>query len=164
MCPAISMNVVGSDLWNAHGYSAMSVTFRVFNSLHTHGNVVKTSAFLVRLDRMIVKMLNDIYTGAATVPPGTPMPSPERIAGAISMMRNLHGAIERICASIDAAGLADHIMVSAPASSLRAHADDILDLAESLELMMNPDIDSIFDKALEEHRRGESFDLQDIYK
>jgi hypothetical protein len=41
-------------------------------------------------------------------------------------------------------------------------ADDILDLAESLELAINPDVDSIYEKSLEELKRGQTFDLESI--
>jgi hypothetical protein len=108
-------------------------------------------------------MLEAVYTGAENPPPNMEPVTPERLTAAIAMLRNLHSALEGISTNIQRSSLNNTSLIGAPTSSIRAHADDLLDLAETLEIAMNPDIGSIFDRSIEEHRRGESFDLQDIY-
>ena len=162
MCPAISMNVVGSDLWNASAHTAISVTYRISAALKAHANVLNLTGKLWRMDRLLAQLLEAVYTGAENPPPNPELVTPERLSAAIAMLRNLHSAIERVSTGIERCGLTNNGLIGAPASSIRAHADDIFDLAESLELAMNPDIDAIFSKSLEEYRRGEVFELQDI--
>jgi hypothetical protein len=162
MCPAISMTVVGSDLWNANAHSALSVAYRVSAALQKHATVINLAGKVWRLDRILAKMLDDIYVSAEN-PPANPEPvTPERIASAVVTLSGIHSTIEGMYSRLHRYGLSNHALLGAPVSSLRAHADDILDLAESLELAMNPDIDSIFAKSLEEYRRGETFELNDI--
>jgi hypothetical protein len=162
MCPAVSMNVVGSDLWNASAHTAISVTYRVSAALQAHANVLNLAGKLRRIDRLLAKLLDAVYRGVENPPPNTEPVTPERVAAAIAILRNLHSAVERISMGLERCGLNNHGIIGAPASSMAAHADDILDLAESLELALNPDIDAIFSKSLEEYRRGEVFELQDI--
>lgn len=158
------MNVVGSDLWNASVHTAISVTYRISAALKAHGNTLNLAQKLWRIDRLLANMLEAVYTGAENPPPNLDPITPERLASTIAVLRNLHSALEAISTTIQRSRLNNNSLIGAPTSSIRAHADDLLDLAETLELSMNPAIGSIFDASFEEYRRGDSVDLQDIYQ
>src|SRR5580658_947755 len=105
MCPAISMNVVGSDLWNASAHTAISFTYRLSAALKAHANVLNLAGKLWRIDRLLAKLLDAVYTGAENPPPNLEPVTPERIAAAVAMLRNLHSSIERINIGIERCGL-----------------------------------------------------------
>jgi hypothetical protein len=165
MCPAISMNLVGSDLWNASVHSALSVAFRITAAVQKNATVSNLAGKIWRLDRKLAGMLDTVYASAKNPPPNLEPVTPECLIDAIATIRYLkylNYAIERIHISLNKSGMSNYSLIGAPASSLRAHADDLLDLAESLDVAMNPDIDSIFNRSIEEYHRGETIELQDI--
>jgi hypothetical protein len=162
MSPAISMNLVGSDLWNASVYRALSISFGITAALQKHATVINLAGRIWRLDRMLVRLLDAIYTGADNPPANLEPVTLDRVKDAIAAIRGLHAATDRIHISLSRSGMSNYSLIGAPASSLSAHADDLLDFAESLEVALNPDIDSIFDKSIEEYRRGETVEIQDI--
>jgi hypothetical protein len=159
MCPAIPViAVVGSDAWNATAHSALSIAYRLRNAVQQHSAVVKLAGKLCRLDRIIAKLLNDIYTateetarGARSVEPA----EPERVKASIATLKNLCVLLESLSTGMREAWLSNNALLGASLQSLVNHTDDLLDLTESLELGMLPDIDKLFDKSLEEYERGE---------
>ena len=112
-----------------------------------------------RLDRMLANIVEEIYTGVEHPQPNPEPVSPEQITSAIATLRSLHDAIEKLYGSLRKGGFSNRSLIGSPINSLRAHSDDLLDIAETIELSMNPDIKQVFDKSLDELHRGEVFDL-----
>jgi hypothetical protein len=159
LSPAIPVDVIGSDLWTAHAYGALSVAYRVSAALQRQANVINLAGKIWRLDRILASLLNDIYTGAENPKPNPGPVSTERIHAAIETLHSLHRAVERLYTSLLDSGLANRTLIGTPTNSLRSRADDLLDIAEAIELSMNPAINDVFEESLEELHRGEAFDL-----
>ena len=162
MCPDVVVDYVGTDVWNATAYRVLSVAYKVSASVRNHVAAAKMAHLLWSFDRLLTGFLEEIYTKAESgYKPPEPV-TPEQIAAAIQTLRQIHRAVERIYVALKAVGMANRSLIGGPLGSLRLRADDILDLAESLELAVNPDVDSIFEKSLEELKRGQTFDLESI--
>jgi len=157
------MGFVGSDSWNADAYGALSVTYRISSYIRQHSVARNLAGKLWNIDRRLAKVMEDIYA-AAEHPPAVPepMPSPERLTAAIGALRNIHTAVEELYGNLQIKGLTNQSLIATPLMSLRSHADDILDLAEWLELAMNPEVENVFAKSLEDYRRGEFVSLESI--
>lgn len=165
MCPSISLNVLSSDQWNAYAYSAVSVTYRVSAAVQKRAAAAVIATSLWRLDRLVSKLLATLYSSVENAP-SNPNPdpiTPEQVSSAVQTLRKLHATVESLYSRIQSSGLIHSPLVGASASSLRAHADEILEIAEWLELTQDSSgADGIFEESLAEFRRGEVFDLDSI--
>jgi hypothetical protein len=158
------MDFVGSDSWQADAYGALSVTYRVASAIRQHSAVINLAGKLWKVDRSLARVMEDIYKAAENppaVPP--PMPSPEQLTSAIGTLRNIHAAVDNLYGRVQSSSnLKNRSLIAGPLMSMRSHADDILDLAEWLELLMNSEVENVFTKSIEEYHRGEYVSLESI--
>lgn len=163
MCPAIPLDFIGTDAWNAMAHRIVSVGFKVATLVRSQLAKAQLANALWRFDRLLSAFLKDFYEHVEKGIKADPPPTAKEVRSAIDTMKLIHVAVDRIDTGLRAAGFSNHGLVAGPLKSLCAHADDILDLAESVELMLNPDpLNTVFDASLDELRRGETVGLESI--
>ena len=158
--------VLGTDAWNADVFQASSKAFRVAPALSAaidnHLAFVRVAAALWRLDSQLKAILEKFYRQA--------VPSIRRENLPLEKIRESIAAIKTLCSKLDevynagkAAGLTNRALVGTALNSIRVRSDELSDIAESAELSLDPEpLDAIFDKSIEEHHAGRSFDLASI--
>jgi hypothetical protein len=163
MCPAMALGF--SDQWRAEAHRAASLAFRVSAALDNHAQMISLAANVWQLDRALSKFLEGIYLDIERRVKNNIPPEPvkkEVLAESLRTLRTTANTIEGLYSRAKASGLTNRTLVGTALNSVRVRGDEILDLVESIELAMNPDIDKIFEKSLDEFKRGETFELADI--
>ena len=167
MCPAnagIGPNVnIGSDLWNVGAYETASIAsrtaYRLSGHINQHLKIVSISMDVWKLDRQLKNFVEGIYRDIEAVEPPSEPVSEVKVREAISLLKNLHETIERMYEKAKAIGLTNRTLVGAGLNSVRVRADEILDFAESVELSLDPAVDSVFDRAMRDLESGQALDL-----
>ena len=162
MCPAIPLDLIGTDAWNATAYRLVSLGFKISASIHSQVAKAQLAGAVWKFDRTLSGFLRQFYEDVESNKKSEPANREQVLAG-IETLKLIHVAAEKIDTGLRAAGFSDHGLIAGPLTSLCAHADEVLDLAESVELMMNPDpLNRIFDLSIEELRRGETAGIESI--
>ena len=162
MCPAIPLDLIGTDAWNATAYRLVSLGYRISASIRSQVAKAQLASGLWKFDRILSGFLRQFYEDVESNKKSEPA-NRERVLAGIETLKLIHAAAEKIDTGLRAAGFSNHSLIAGPLTALCAHADEVLDLAESVELMMNPDpLNKIFDASIEELRRGETAGLESI--
>src|ERR1039457_2400908 len=156
MCPAIPLDLIGTDAWNATAYRLVSLGYKISASIRSQVVKARLASVLWKFDRILSGFLQQFYEDIEANKKSEP-PNRERVLAGIETLKLIHSAVQKVDTGLRAAGFSNHSLIAGPLTSLSAHADEVLDLAESVELMMNPDpLNEIFDATLEELRRGDT--------
>ena len=162
MCPAIPIDLIGTDAWNATAYRLVSLGYKISASIRPQVAKAQLASALWKFDRYLSGFLRQFYEHVESNKKSEPANREQVLAG-IETLKLIHAAAEKIDSGLRAAGFSNHSLIAGPLTSLRAHSDEVLDLAESVELMLNPDpLNKIFDASIEELRRGETAGLESI--
>ena len=162
MCPAIPVDLIGTDAWNATAYRLVSLGYKISASIRSQVAKTQLASALWKFDRYLSGFLRQFYEHVESNKKSEPA-NRERVLAGIETLKLIHAAAEKIDSGLRAVGFSNHSLIAGPLTSLRAHADEVLDLAESVELMLNPDpLNKIFDASIEELRRGETAGLESI--
>jgi len=162
MCPAIPVDLIGTDAWNATAYRLVSLGYKISASIRSQVAKTQLASALWKFDHYLSGFLRQFYEHVESNKKSE-LASRERVLAGIETLKLIHAAAEKIDSGLRAAGFSNHSLIAGPLTSLRAHADEVLDLAESVELMLNPDpLNKIFDASIEELRRGETAGLESI--
>jgi hypothetical protein len=162
MCPAIPIDLIGTDAWNATAYRLVSLGYKISASIRSQVAKTQLASALWKFDRYLSGFLRQFYEHVESNKQSEPA-NRERVLAGIETLKLIHAAAEKIDSGLRAAGFSNHSLIAGPLTSLRARADEVLDLAESVELMLNPDpLNKIFDASIEELRRGETAGLESI--
>jgi hypothetical protein len=162
MCPAIPVDLIGTDAWNATAYRLVSLGYKISASIRSQVAKTQLASALWKFDRYLSGFLRQFYEHVESNKKSEPA-NRERVLAGIETLKLIHAAAEKIDSGLRAAGFSNHSLIYGPLTSLRAHSDEVLDLAESVELMLNPDpLNKIFDASIEELRRGETAGLESI--
>jgi hypothetical protein len=162
MCPAIPLDLIGTDAWNATAYRLVSLGYKISASIRSRVAKAQLASVLWKFDRILSGFLRQFYEDVESNKKSEPA-NRERVLAGIETLKLLRAAVEKIDTGLRTAGFSNDSLIAGPLTSLRAHADEVLDLAESVELMLNPDpLNKIFDASIEELRRGETAGLESI--
>ena len=167
-CPAISLTPplslapFGSDSWNAAAHHAVSAAYRLSGAVRAQAAVFTIGRQLWGLDSTLNDFLKDFYVQVESGRPPAEPPNVEKVKAGIAALRDLHATINATVVVLQAKGFANRRFVSPALNSVKVRADEILDIVESVELSLTPEIDRIFDKSLREFKRGETFDLESV--
>jgi hypothetical protein len=166
MCPSLAIgSALGSAPWSADAFLAESLASKVSYSVRSQANVLLLAKDLWTLDSKLRKFLKGIYTDAEKrFKSGVKSPpvSEEDIESALQTLRRVSESVEQMYRRAKAAGLTNRRFVGAALNSVHVRGDEILDLVESVELGMNPDVDSVFDKALSDLEHGDTVDFAQL--
>jgi len=162
MCPAIPLDLIGTDAWNATAYRLVSIGYKISASIRSQVAKAQLASVLWKFDRILSGFLRQFYEDVESNKKSEPV-NRERVLAGIATLKLIHSSVQRVDSGLRAAGFSNHSLIAGPLISLCTHADEVLDLAESVELMMNPDpLNKVFDSSLEELRRGETAGLESI--
>jgi hypothetical protein len=166
MCPTMPM-ALGTDSWNADAFGATSAVFRVSSKVSSaassYADLLSLAGKFWRIDRQLKNLLERFYGGVENPPPQVVAPSEESLRSSLAALRTLCGKIDELYNIGKAHGLTNRTLVGTVLNSIRVRSDELLDIAESVELSMCPEVTApLFDKALAELERGETFDLASI--
>jgi hypothetical protein len=159
--------VLGTDSWNADAFGAASALFRVSGkvsaSVSSQLTLLTLAGRLWGIDHQLKELLEKFYRETSTPSNQSIRPSEERVRGALATLRTLCGHIEELYNTGKARGLTNRTLIGTSLNSIRVRGDELLDIVESVELSMEPQaFEPIFEKALEEFKRGEAHDLASI--
>lgn len=153
-----------SDRWDAEVYGAMALASKMSALVKDRAATVKLVYRLWNLDNILRKMLNQVHRsmeGAKRV--GVEEVTPDRVKEVAQELRRLYGLLDKIYGPAKKAGLTNNSMTSMPLNSIRRRSEDILELAEWFEISLEPEyVESIFQRASDEERRGEIYDFDSI--
>lgn len=114
---------------------------------------------LWNLDGSLRTFLRQFYQDVESGKPRGTEPTQSQIREGICALKNIYKPIQQMHARATAAGLTNRAFVGAALNSVLVRAEEIMDIAESVELALDPGVDSVFNVALEELKRGEVSDL-----
>ena len=159
--------VLGTDTWNAEAFGATSAAYRisarVSDSLNNYFRFVPLVRDLWSLDSKLKEILERFYEGVESPQESTTPPAAETIQSAVFGLRTLCGKIDEFYSKSKARGLTNRTLVGTALNSIRVRGEELLDIADTVDMSLHPEnFEPIFDKALNEYRRGETFDLASI--
>jgi hypothetical protein len=154
---------LGTDGWNAEAYGAASSAFGVSLSLKGYFGQIALAGKLWSLDKKLKDLLERFYKAAGSSADSSPAPTRERIESAIETLRSICGKIDEVYSIAKARGLTNWTLIGTALNSIRVRGSELLEIADAAELSLHPEtFEPAFDKALEEYRRGATFDLASI--
>ena len=158
MCPALPNN---SDNWNASAYAALSVASQISSALKTQAARLSLAHNMWKLDRAFRDCLEGIYEAAENpnpVPPAEPI-TEEKIRHVANLCHALHASIEGLYQNSKSRTLTNSYLVGVVFNSVRARAEELLDIGDSLDAYMDPETDMLLNQAITDLHSGSVDDL-----
>jgi hypothetical protein len=166
MCPTMDLGVglaLGTDRWRSQATKTAKTAKNTAAIISNYANhqltLLSFAKNLWTLDRTLRTFLTQFYEDLETGKFKGITPTEAQIREGILALRNISEPVEKMYARAKAAGLTNRVFVGAALNSVFVRAEDILDIAEAVELSLEPHLDGIFDRALGELERGEALDL-----
>lgn len=167
---AAVLNNFGSDSWKAELYESLCLAARLsmaVKAVKTHGQNIKMSYWLWKVNSHAAKFflrIDDIVAGKETTqPPDNDPVTPEKIQNAIDAMMQLGMSLNGVYEEARRRRMLNNSLIAGPVTALRGNADQFFEIAEWLELMLDPArIDGIFANANEQRSKGEVYDLSEV--
>ena len=99
--------------------------------------------------------------GGRTNPPALPKEpiTAEQIFEGANTCRKLHQTVEQLYIRAKATGLTNRALVGAALNSVKVRGEEILEIADWLELSLNNDVDALLERSREDLRSGRAYDL-----
>ena len=163
MCPAATIEniygVNGAD-WKTSAYNTLSIASQLSGAIQKHTAHLKLLACVWKLDRALRRFLEDIYkaTENPVVAPVEPV-TEDQIREAADICLKIHRDIDNVFTRAKRMGLTNSTVIGAGFNSVKVRSEDILDIGDALALSINPRVDAVFERSLEDLRRGEVYDL-----
>ncbi len=165
MCPRYPTYLDGLWQWKQEANGTASMVSRVARAVSGRAWYLFIAADVWLLDRSLKSFLNDIYECIEKPKPRAKDAEPvtdEAILELTESFRSLYRDIDRLHSLAKRAGLTNTTLTGAAFNSVRLRAEDVLDLAETIEMLVKGSTKAIFERALEERRRGEVYSLDQI--
>ena len=165
MCPTYPAYLDGLWQWKQQASGTAAMVSRVARAVSGHAWYFQIAAEVWRLDGSLNSFLNDIYDSIERPKPRANEAEPvtdEAILELADSFRYLYREIEGLHSLAKRAGLTNRTLTGAAFNSVRFRAEDILDLAEMIEMLVKGNTKEIFERALEERRLGEVYSLDQI--
>jgi hypothetical protein len=163
MSPALPINQLGSDDWNAKAYQAVAVAYRIAAAARSTTVSYVLSRKLWNLDKRLKLIQEEFYK-----PPQADRPRPQRdqIEAGIKAVKALHETFEHLANTMRSKGLYNQSLLSSPMNSAMGRIEDIVEFAHTVEVSLDPEetaaVDAVFDEALGELQRGETLSMESI--
>ena len=84
------------------------------------------------------------------------------IQNSVEDLKTLHRSVENLWAVSKRHGFTNRTLYAGSLNAIRRHSDEILDIAENLQLLLDPRTREIFDRTREEHLRGETVSFESL--
>lgn len=160
----------GNDSWNADLYESLSLAARLsmaVKAVKNHGQNIRMSYWLWKINGHAARFfgeVDDIVSGRVAVPVSEESPvTPEKIQSSIDTLMRLGVSLSSVYEEARRRRLLNNSLIAGPVTALRGNADQFFEMAEWLELMLDPKlVDTVFDRANEERSRGEVYDLSQV--
>ena len=165
MCQTYPTYLDGLWQWKQEANGAASIVSRVARAVSGHGWYLAIAADVWRLDRSLRSFLADIYEGIEKPKPrakGAEPATDEVVLELAESFRSLYRDIDRLHSLAKRAGLTNTTLTGAAFNSVRLRAEEVLDLAETIEMLVKGNTRAIFERALEERQSGEVYSLDQI--
>jgi hypothetical protein len=152
------------DRWNADVYGALALASRLSGLVKSRALTVQLAYNLWRLNSILRDFFSEIRKAVEHgVPKDQPPVTPERMRDIVQDLRKLHKTIGKIYSACKLTGLTNNSLTAGPLHSIYNYNEDILELAQMLELSQQPEtIQSIYDRADVEKERGDIYDVSEI--
>jgi len=154
----------GSDQWDAETYAVLSLAARLSSLVKTRSQAIRLAYQMWRLNSMLAgffEAVSNVFEGR--VSPSTTPVTPEQIEDSIRTLRKMHAALETLYEAAKRSQLTNHSLIAMPLRSMHTYSDEILELAELLELCQAPEqVQAIFDRSSKEREQGDIYDLAQI--
>lgn len=163
MCPAVPISAIygaGTDDWNASAYAALSVASKVSAAVRQQGTIFSLTRDVWKLDSLLRDFLNNIYKAVESppAPPAEPITEEATLDAANTLLR-LHGVIDAIYSRTKRAGLTNRRFIGMALNSVKTRAEEIRDIAEAIELSLDPNVDALLNQSIEDLHNGNVHDL-----
>lgn len=152
------------DRWNADIYGAMALASQLSVLVQKRALTIRLAYHFWRLNSILEDFFADVRKAIqAGVPKDLVLVAPERVLEMAQDLRKVHRTIEHIYGRAERAGLTNNSLTAGALKSVCNYNEDVLELAELLELSLKPEVvESIYDRARAERERGDIFDLSEV--
>lgn len=158
------LNSFDTDRWNSEVYGAMALAARFSMLVKDRAATYQLVYRLWKLDHTLdvfTKHVHEVMRDANQQI--AEMPTEEKVVEVSQTLRRLHKMVSGIYEPARVAGLTNSSITSPVVNSIHKHADDVLELAEWVELFMEPEsLETIFQRAEGEAARGDIVSLSEI--
>jgi len=158
------VNSFDTDRWNSEVYGAMALAARFSALVKDRAATYNLAYRLWRLDHTLdgfMKHMHEVMeSGDQQI---NELPATEKVQEISQTLRKLYKMAGGIYGPAKIAGLTNNSITSPVVNSIHKHAEDILELAEWVELFLEPEsLEAIFQRAEGEIARGDIFNLDEI--
>lgn len=159
------LNFLGTDRWNTELYGSLSVTSQVSSALKGGAQKIRLAYLLHILNGRLVKFFDELYEA---IDHPTPIsqeqhPSKEQIQEAITTLRQLSARLNEAYEGAKRFRLTNNSFLAGSVSRLHTYADDLSELAEWLEMLIEPQShEDAFKRAANEKEQGQVFSLSQV--
>lgn len=158
------LNSFDTDRWNSEVYGAMALAARFSALVKDRAATYQLLYRLWKLDHTLdvfMKHIHEVMQDASQQI--VEMPTAEKVVEVSQTLRRLHKIVGGIYEPAKIAGLTNSSITSPVVNSIHKHADDVLELAEWVELFLEPEsLETIFQQAEGEMARGDIVSLNEI--
>jgi hypothetical protein len=154
----------GTNQWNADAHQALSETYSISAALENHAIAFATVYLVWKLEGKLRPLADNI--GVVKQTP-QPVPTKAQVEDALQGLRQLYRTLGEMCDKFTETSDRNflcRVLVRGKIDSIRECNERLLDLADAVELSLDPDLDKkYFDKAIGELDRGETHSLEEIF-
>jgi len=163
MSSTLPVSRIASDGWKSTAFDVVSFAFKIANAVHRARATHAVSAELWKLDKKLQGLLKEIYREK---PVPTQPPDQAALRGGILAIRSLDSSICSLNEALNAGKLLNNSKIAAPMNSLAEHVADLAELAEVVELILDPvnkaAANDLFEQALADFKRGDTVPIESI--
>lgn len=158
------LNSFDTDRWNSEVYEAMALAARFSALVKNRAATYNLAYRLWKLDHTLDGFMKHVHELMENPNLGPEEPiTAEKITEVAQTLRRLYKSVDRIYLPAKSVGLTNNSLTSPVLNSVHKHAEDILELAEWVELFLEPEsLEAIFQRAEGEMANGEIFNLDEI--
>jgi len=150
----------GSDQWDAELYAVLSMAARLSALVKNRAQTFHLTYQLWRLNAALSRFFDELRDVMEGKKPAVPAPlTAEQLEDGIRTLRKIHVSLETMYEAARRSRLTNNSLVAMPLRSVHSYSDEILDLAEVLEIYQANGVDAVFDRSARERAQGEIYDL-----
>ncbi len=158
------LNNFDTDRWNSEVYGAMALAARFSALVKDRAATYHLVYRLWKLDHTLdtfMKHIHEVMEGGNQQI--NELPTQEKVVEVAQALRRLYKMVGGIYEPAKVAGLTNNSITSPVVNSVHKHAEDVLELAEWVELFLEPEaLEAIFQRAEQEMACGDVLDLNEI--
>ena len=150
----------GSDQWDAELYAVLSLAARLSTLVKNRAQTFRLAYQLWRLNSALAGIFEELRDKMeGKIPDTSGLPTAEQIEDGIRTLRKAHVSLETLYEAARRSRLTNNSLVAMPLRSVHSYSDEILDLAEVVEIYQAGGAEAIFDRSSRERAQGEIYDL-----